>query len=79
MQLQIRYPAGPHQRFAPTAFDRGIGQTIQLEPGLGAGRLVAAEVIEDGAEALLTIEVDGDELARLLEATIAARLRWGAE
>jgi hypothetical protein len=58
-QVVIRYPAGRGARFAPTAFDVQVGQTIRVvgaRPDQSAlGTLLAAEVVDGGRAVLLTI------------------------
>lgn len=60
-------PAGEHERFAPHSWDSQIGREVQIVlretddgpviAAMGRGRVVAAEVAEDGTSVTLTIEV----------------------
>jgi hypothetical protein len=60
-RISFWHPAEEHERFAPGAFDRAIGQQVPMKgperQDLGLCTLVAAEVAEDGTGVLLTIEV----------------------
>jgi hypothetical protein len=64
MELTVRLPAGPHRRFAPTAWDAAVGESMPVrlpDGGTAPGRLTAAVVVEDGAAAELTFTVDIEE------------------
>jgi hypothetical protein len=60
MIFTITEQAEPHTVFAATAFDSQIGKTIPIKFGAGQadGKLVAAEVAEDGGSVTLTVEVE---------------------
>lgn len=59
--------AGEHERFAPRSWDSQIGCEVpvslrETDDGpviahVGTGRLIAAEVAEDGSSVTLTVEV----------------------
>lgn len=71
-QVTFRQPASPHEVFAPDALDWSIGKQIPISTptAQGAGILLKAEVIEDGAAMLLTVVVPED---------VAEQLRAGGE
>lgn len=63
MRFTYRQPAGPGTVFDRGAFDASIGKDITVNDVDGTpkrGKLIAAEVVEDGAAVLLTIEADAD-------------------
>lgn len=64
MVVTIREPAGgEYDRFGPHAFDARIGDEVPMKfegERCGTAKLVAAEIIEDGRAALLTLDVTGD-------------------
>jgi len=51
---------GEHERFDPSAFDNTVGTTISLDVGGVAypAVIVAAEVVEGGWAALLTVDTE---------------------
>lgn len=70
-KITIRYEAGVNQRFVPSSFAEQIGKEIPLTvgglggPPVGMGKLVTVEIVEDGAAALLTVEVPDEAGERL--------------
>lgn len=70
----VRFPAPAGSRLAPGALDGNIGSTY------GFGRLVAADVVEDGAAALLTFRAAGDTVADMRPAGPAEHVHtYGAD
>lgn len=60
----ITIRAGEHERFAPRSWDSQIGKEVPVnlretdDAQVGRGRVIAAEVSEDGSSVTLTLEVD---------------------
>lgn len=67
MRFSFRLPARGDARFAPGAFDASIGKTIHvgLPDDSGTGVLVAADVLDGGRTAVLTVECCGEARERL--------------
>lgn len=62
-RIQVEQPASDGSTFAPDAFASQIGKTVRLNiEGAPASecKVVAAEVAEDGASVVLTLEVPDD-------------------
>ncbi len=72
MRQVIRIAAGEHERFAAGAFDSQVGKSVPFKLGetqVADATVVAAEVAEDGTEAVLTVDIPDagilqDEIAR---------------
>jgi hypothetical protein len=67
VKFSIEQRAGDHETFAPAAFDSQIDKIIPVCAGFGTveveGKLVAAEVSDDGKQATLTIELPDSPVA----------------
>lgn len=76
-RVQTRMAAGAAAVYAPGAFDASVGRTVPVTVATVPLRrldatLVAAEVVEDGAAALLTFELhDGGALGATSAAGLA--------
>lgn len=77
-QVIIGRDAEPGQRFAPDAFARQLGQDVPVHLPDGSthtGRLIAAEVVEDGSRVEFTLEVSEALGLALAEVDAEGRLR----
>lgn len=66
--VKMRVAASDHgaEIFQRGAFDGQIGKTVPVgAPVGGSGRLVAAEIVDDGQVAVLTLECDASTSRRL--------------
>ena len=60
MKVELRQPAGEHERFAPHSWDGQIGKRVPFKVAgvqIGTATLLAAMVSEDGSEVLLTLDI----------------------
>jgi len=63
MRVEFHQPAGEHERYAPHAFDRLVGQDAPFKiEGAERGRatVVAVKVDEDGRGATWTVDIEGE-------------------
>lgn len=58
----IRIPAGPDTTFAPSTDLTGQEMPVRVGDASVPGKVIASEVIENGAAISMTIEVDGDSV-----------------
>lgn len=67
MHIRVRLSAAPDERFWPRAFEPAVGQAlaVRFADQSVTGHLVAAEVVDDGRAALLTLDVPGGIELRL--------------
>ena len=67
MRVEFYQSAGEHERYAPHAFDRLIGQDAPFKiGGIERGRATVVKVVvdEDGRGATWTVDIEGAEIER---------------
>jgi len=63
MAMSIRVEAGEDTRWAADAFERVVGTvtTVRMGTTVGAATIVAAQVVDDGCAAIITIDLGTKE------------------
>jgi hypothetical protein len=71
VRIKFYHPAGEHERYAPHAFDRLIGQEAPFKiEGAERGRatVIAVKVNEDGTGAEWTVDIAGGDPGKVAQA-----------